>query len=102
MSFVPFTGVDNHKKSVTFAAALISKEDIDHYKWVFDSFLQAMGRQPVCIVTDQCPALKQAVPAVLTSTKHRFCMWHIMNKFATKVRVMVTVRIHYKYYMLND
>lgn len=85
MVFVPFTGVDNHKKSVTFAAALLSKEDIEHYTWVFSTFLKAMKREPLLFVTDQCPAMKQAVPAVFPNTKHRLCMWHIMKKFPAKV-----------------
>ncbi|XP_019149868.1 PREDICTED: protein FAR1-RELATED SEQUENCE 5-like [Ipomoea nil] len=29
--FVPFTGVDNHKRSITFGAGLIAREDIDSY-----------------------------------------------------------------------
>lgn len=85
MVFVPFTGVDNHKKSVTFAAGLLSKEDIESYKWIFQCFLEAMQRQPICIITDQCPSLKQAIPTVFTTARHRLCMWHIMKKFPAKV-----------------
>lgn len=91
MIFVPFTGIDKHEKCVTFAAALISKEDVSSFKWVFDMFLKAMGRNPVCLVTDQCPAMRQAIPASFCATeqfpatKHRLCMWHIMEKFPLKV-----------------
>lgn len=85
MVFAPFTGVDNHKKCVTFACALLAKENIESYKWVFATFLKCMGRQPLSIITDQCPAMKQAIPATFTSTTHRLCMWHIMKKFPAKV-----------------
>lgn len=85
MAFTPFTGVDNYKRCVTFAAGLVSNENVENYTWLFQAFLKCMGRQPVCIITDQCPAMKQAVPAVFTEAKHRLCMWHIMNKFTTKV-----------------
>ncbi|KAK9723926.1 hypothetical protein RND81_05G034800 [Saponaria officinalis] len=35
MVFTPFTGIDNHKKSVTFACALLSNEDEESFVWVF-------------------------------------------------------------------
>ncbi|KAK1363494.1 hypothetical protein POM88_039055 [Heracleum sosnowskyi] len=38
MVFVPFTGVDNHWKNVTFVAALIEKEDYDKFKWLLLAF----------------------------------------------------------------
>lgn len=50
-----------------------------------------MGRRPVVIVTDQCPAMKQAIPLsfpatdIFPATKHRLCMWHIMEKFPLKL-----------------
>ncbi|KAK9733672.1 hypothetical protein RND81_04G083200 [Saponaria officinalis] len=36
MFFTPFTGIDNHKKSVTFACALLSNEDEESFVWVAD------------------------------------------------------------------
>ncbi|XP_076949460.1 protein FAR1-RELATED SEQUENCE 5-like [Bidens hawaiensis] len=39
MIFVPFTGVDCHKKCVTFGAGLIHSETIDSYQWLLDAFL---------------------------------------------------------------
>ncbi|XP_017247124.2 protein FAR1-RELATED SEQUENCE 5-like [Daucus carota subsp. sativus] len=91
MIFAPFTGVDKHDRCVTFGACLLSKEDVTHYSWAFDHFVKVMGRNPVVIITDQCPAMKIAVPASfnsnngLVSTKHRLCMWHIMEKFPAKL-----------------
>ncbi|XP_074315742.1 protein FAR1-RELATED SEQUENCE 5-like [Silene latifolia] len=43
MVFTPFTGVDNHKRSVTFAGALIFREKDEYFDWVFSRFLVAMG-----------------------------------------------------------
>ncbi|XP_020262211.1 protein FAR1-RELATED SEQUENCE 5-like [Asparagus officinalis] len=85
MKFVPFTGLDNYKKCVVFAAGLIAKEDIDNYVWIFEVFMKCMIREPKCIVTDQCPAMKQAIPTVFTEARHRLCMWHIMKKFNQKL-----------------
>ncbi|XP_074306103.1 protein FAR1-RELATED SEQUENCE 5-like [Silene latifolia] len=55
MLFTPFTGVDHHKRSVTFASTLLFHEDEDSFTWVFQKFLDAMGqREPHCIITDRC------------------------------------------------
>ncbi|XP_074356137.1 protein FAR1-RELATED SEQUENCE 5-like [Apium graveolens] len=90
MILAPFTGVDKHDKCVTFAACLLSHENIEDYTWAFDHFVKAMGRNPVVILTDQCPAMKVAVhnsfsdKNCLIASKHRLCMWHIMQKFRIK------------------
>ena len=91
MIFAPFTGVDKHDRCVTFAACLLSKEDVAHYNWGFKQFVKAMGRNPIIFITDQCPAMKVSVPASfsgengLVPSKHHLCMWHIMQKFPIKV-----------------
>ncbi|CAH9124610.1 unnamed protein product [Cuscuta epithymum] len=85
MVFAPFTGVDNHKKCITFAAGLISKEDIESYEWIFRSFISAMTKEPTCIITDQDPAIRAAIENVFTVSRHRYCMWHIMSKLTAKV-----------------
>ncbi|XP_074278309.1 protein FAR1-RELATED SEQUENCE 5-like [Silene latifolia] len=72
MIFTPFTGVDHHKRSVTFAATLLFHEDEDSFKWVFEKFLDAMG-------------IKKVVPKVFKKAKPRYCMWHIMQKVPDKI-----------------
>ncbi|XP_019167553.1 PREDICTED: protein FAR1-RELATED SEQUENCE 5-like [Ipomoea nil] len=83
--FVPFTGVDNHKRCITFAAGLLIKEDVESYAWLLDRFKVAMGKSPTCVVTDQDPAMKVAVAQVWSESRHRFCMWHIMTKVNEKI-----------------
>lgn len=91
MIFAPFTGVDKHDRCVTFAACLLSKEDVIHYTWAFEHFLKEMGQNPVLMVTDQCAIMKVAIRAIFKATdafpatKQRLCMWHIMEKFPVKV-----------------
>ncbi|XP_074301028.1 protein FAR-RED IMPAIRED RESPONSE 1-like [Silene latifolia] len=48
------------------------------------------GKEPHCFFTDQCPAMKIAVPATFTTAAHRYCMWHIMKKLPEKVGTTVT------------
>ncbi|VFQ77277.1 unnamed protein product [Cuscuta campestris] len=89
MIFTPFTGVDNHKKCVTFGFGLLSSEDAESYSWLLRSFMNAMGNAPSCIITDQDPSMRIAIEEVLPQTKHRYCMWHIMNKLSGKVGLVL-------------
>ncbi|KAK1414617.1 hypothetical protein QVD17_30366 [Tagetes erecta] len=85
MIFVPFTGVDNHKRCVTYGAGLLFSETIESYTWLLDAFLKTHCKQPLLVLTDQDPAMKQAVAAVFTQSRHRLCMWHIMKKLPSKI-----------------
>ncbi|KAK9740643.1 hypothetical protein RND81_03G050500 [Saponaria officinalis] len=86
MVFTPFTGIDNHKKSVTFACSPLSNEGEESFVWVFQKFMDAMGRkEPQIIITDQDPAIRNSMPVVFKTARHRFCMWHIMKKVPDKI-----------------
>ncbi|XP_074352631.1 protein FAR1-RELATED SEQUENCE 5-like [Apium graveolens] len=85
MVFVPFIGVDNHWKSVTFASALLNHENETNFTWACEMVLKVFGRPPKCIITDQCLAMKTAISKVFPDCIHRYCMWHIMQKFPAKV-----------------
>ncbi|KAK9733985.1 hypothetical protein RND81_04G106000 [Saponaria officinalis] len=86
MVFTPFTGVDHHKRSIFFGASLLSNEDEESFKWTFENFMKAMSqKEPQYIITDQDPAIKNAVRSVFKKSRHRFCMWHIMGKVTDKV-----------------
>ncbi|XP_021984713.1 protein FAR1-RELATED SEQUENCE 5-like [Helianthus annuus] len=83
--FVPFTGIDNNKRCVTFGAGLLFCETIEAYTWLLKAFLEAHNKQPTPVLTDQDPALRQAVAAVFDRSLHRLCMWHIMKKLTSKI-----------------
>ncbi|XP_019159474.1 PREDICTED: protein FAR1-RELATED SEQUENCE 5-like [Ipomoea nil] len=83
--FVPFTGVDNHKRCVTFGVGMIDREDVESYRWILQKFKDAMGSIPPLTVTDQDPAMKVAIATEFPRTQHRYCMWHIMTKVGDKV-----------------
>ncbi|XP_056692522.1 protein FAR1-RELATED SEQUENCE 5-like [Spinacia oleracea] len=86
MIFGPFTGVDHHKRCITFAVAFIAKEDTTSFEWVFRTFLKSMGdNELICLITDQEPAMKIAIQNVFQNAEHRFCMWHIMKKMPDKI-----------------
>ncbi|XP_019172755.1 PREDICTED: protein FAR1-RELATED SEQUENCE 5-like [Ipomoea nil] len=56
--FVPFTGIDNHKRSINFGAGLLTREDVDLYVWLLEKFKKTMCHDPICVVTDQDLAVK--------------------------------------------
>ncbi|XP_042032380.1 protein FAR1-RELATED SEQUENCE 5-like [Salvia splendens] len=85
MIFAPFTGKDNHGRPVTFAAGLLSKEIANSFSWLFNQFVKCMGVALKLIVTDQDLGMKVAIEEVLVNTRHRWCMWYVMNKVADKL-----------------
>ncbi|XP_020866239.1 protein FAR1-RELATED SEQUENCE 5-like [Arabidopsis lyrata subsp. lyrata] len=52
--FAPFIGVNHHKQTVVFGAALLYDETTESYKWLFETFLGAIsGKLDVCRDDDQ-------------------------------------------------
>ncbi|GJW21369.1 FAR1 DNA binding domain, zinc finger, SWIM-type, MULE transposase domain containing protein [Tanacetum coccineum] len=84
MRFVPFTGIDNHQRSVNFGAALLHTEATGSFKWILTKFKEVFLREPKVVVTDQDPAMKVAMETIFVNTRHRFCMWHITEKLTAK------------------
>ncbi|KAL1540606.1 hypothetical protein AAHA92_24934 [Salvia divinorum] len=73
-----------------------NNEKTESYIWLLDKFIEAMPTgAPKAIITDQDPALAKALARVLPETVHRYCLWHILNKFPDKISP-VTLRDHYQ------
>ncbi|GKA73941.1 FAR1-related sequence 5-like protein [Tanacetum coccineum] len=85
MVFVPFTAIDNHRRSVTVGSGLLKKETAEAYGWLLIAFKKAFVRPPNIVVTDQDGAMRLAVAAEFPESKHRLCMWYIMQKIPTKI-----------------
>nr|KAJ0205220.1 hypothetical protein LSAT_V11C500288860 [Lactuca sativa] len=83
--FVPFTGIDNHKKCVTFGAGLLRKEDGVSYEWLLRAFLKAFRKQPQLVISDQNSTLKKAIDNIFSLAHHRLCMFHITKKLPNKI-----------------
>ncbi|XP_071694874.1 protein FAR1-RELATED SEQUENCE 5-like [Rutidosis leptorrhynchoides] len=84
MVFVPLTEIDNHKKLVCFGAALLTGESIESFNWFLDCFLKTIGNEPLLVVTDHDPAMKEAIDLKFKHAKHRLCMWNISSKLRDK------------------
>ncbi|XP_073121051.1 protein FAR1-RELATED SEQUENCE 5-like [Henckelia pumila] len=59
-------------------------------------FIEAMSKdKPNIIITDQDPAMTKAIAQVFPQTVHRYCLWHILNKFTDKLDP-INFRDHYR------
>jgi hypothetical protein len=86
MPFVVFVGVNHHGQSTLLGCGLLSGEDTESFVWLFKSWLRCMlGKAPIGIVTDQCKAMQSAIELVFPTTRHRWCLWHIMKKIPKKL-----------------
>jgi zinc finger SWIM domain-containing protein 3 len=78
MPFIPFVGLNNHRKTTVFACALVSDETEDTYAWLLRTFLTAMcQKKPKGLITDGDAAMILAIQNVLPDVWHRLCTWHI-------------------------
>ncbi|XP_057730054.1 protein FAR1-RELATED SEQUENCE 5-like [Arachis stenosperma] len=83
--FVSFVGVNHHGKSTLLGCALLGNKEIGSYEWVFSQWVKCMGTAPKSIITDQRRSLYRAIKYTLPDTRHRWCIWHIMNKLPSKL-----------------
>nr|GEX57094.1 hypothetical protein [Tanacetum cinerariifolium] len=61
-----------------------NKETAKVYGWLLRAFKKTFVRPPNILVTDQDGAMRLAVVADFPESKHRLCMWHIMQKIPAK------------------
>ncbi|XP_051113160.1 protein FAR1-RELATED SEQUENCE 5-like [Andrographis paniculata] len=67
-----FVGVNHHKQTVVFGAALLYDETIPSFQWLFDAFASTMyGRKLTTILTDQDQAMANALASRWPDTHHR-------------------------------
>jgi hypothetical protein len=91
MKLTPFTGVNHHMQSVFFGDGFLLNERIESFKWLFRTFLVAMGgKSPSLIITDEDANMKSAIRSVFSDSVYRFCMWHKLDKVPKKVGPITT------------
>lgn len=92
LPFAPFVGMTGHANTCIFGCAFLGDETIETFKWVFETFLTAMGgKEPRSIITDQDNAMRSAIAQVIKSTKHRNCLFHIMKNCREKTSTTFTI-----------
>lgn len=75
-----FVGVNHHGQSVLLGCGFIANETTEAFIWLFKTWLRAMGRPPISMITDHCPAVQEAVKVVFPEVHHRLSLCHIMKK----------------------
>ncbi|KAF1895087.1 hypothetical protein Lal_00022584 [Lupinus albus] len=84
---VIFSGVNHHKQTTVFGAAVVSNETEETYIWLLEKFLEAMiGKQPECVITDGDLSMKNAIKRVFPEAHHRLCAWHICNNAGKNIK----------------
>nr|DAD38196.1 TPA_asm: hypothetical protein HUJ06_008837 [Nelumbo nucifera] len=83
-------GLDNHGMNCFFGCVLLRDENTQSFSWALKTFLGFMkGKAPQTILTDQNMWLKEAIATEMPSTKHAFCIWHIIAKFSDWFSVLL-------------
>ncbi|VVA38370.1 PREDICTED: FAR1-RELATED SEQUENCE [Prunus dulcis] len=86
MVFAPLIGLNNHGQAIVSACSFSVNETEDSFIWLFEEFKKAMlGSALKMIITDQDTAIAKTIVQSLLTTFHRYCIWHIMNKFSEKL-----------------
>ncbi|KAL8491372.1 hypothetical protein ACS0TY_023123 [Phlomoides rotata] len=76
--FSLFVGVNHHRQTTIFGAALLYDETASTFIWLFDTFVKAMSEKiPQTVLTNQDVAMAKALATQWSGTYHRLCIWHI-------------------------
>ncbi|XVE67561.1 hypothetical protein DITRI_Ditri08aG0170300 [Diplodiscus trichospermus] len=90
LPFVPIIGVNHHFQFLLLGCALVADDTKLSYVWLMRAWLRAMGgHAPKVVLTDHDKALKEAVLEVFPSSRHCFCLWHIVSKIPEKLSYMM-------------
>ena len=78
MPFIPFVGLNHHRKTTVFGCGIVSDETEETYVWLLRTFLKAMcQRKPKSVITDADNAMIKSILKVLPDVWHRICSWHV-------------------------
>ncbi|KAL4393566.1 hypothetical protein AHAS_Ahas02G0064800 [Arachis hypogaea] len=71
---VIFFGCNHHGQTVIFDSGLLSDKTTDTYKWLLETFVEAMGgKSPKAVITGGDLAMRNAIKNVLPAVIHQLC-----------------------------
>ncbi|CAH9129710.1 unnamed protein product [Cuscuta epithymum] len=83
----PFVGINHHTHTCMFGCGFLLNERIESFEWLFTTFLNSMDFvHPKTIMTDQSSAMSAAIVKVFPSSRHRLCIWHIIENSKKRIR----------------
>ncbi|KAJ9566503.1 LOW QUALITY PROTEIN: hypothetical protein OSB04_002469, partial [Centaurea solstitialis] len=80
---------------------ILCDEKLPSYTWLLEAFIKVHGSQPKVVLTDQDEAIKEAFPIGFNESKHRLCIWHIMDKLPIRVGKDLLVSTDFRKRLLN-
>ncbi|GKB27180.1 RNA-directed DNA polymerase, eukaryota [Tanacetum coccineum] len=82
-----FTAIGQSPRYVLLVVSGLLKKCNSGSLWMgyLEPFQESFVRPPNLVVTDQIGAMHLAVAAEFPESKHRLCMWHIMQKIPAKI-----------------
>ncbi|XP_020972698.1 protein FAR1-RELATED SEQUENCE 5-like [Arachis ipaensis] len=84
---VIFSGCNHHGQTVIFGSGLLSDETTDTYKWLLETFVEAMGgKSPKAVITDGDLAMRDAIKNALPDATHRLCGWHLQRNACENIK----------------
>ncbi|XP_015948028.1 protein FAR1-RELATED SEQUENCE 5-like [Arachis duranensis] len=84
---VIFSGYNHHGQTVIFSSGLLSDETTDTYKWLLETFVEAMGgKSPKAVITDGDLAMRDAIKNVLTDASHRLGRWYLQRNACENIK----------------
>jgi hypothetical protein len=82
---IDFTRINKHGQSIQLGCSFLQNEKTDSFTWLFQTFKEAMGGNPPCIITDQDVAMTATISIVFPESTHRNYRWHIMENVKKKM-----------------
>nr|XP_025647180.1 protein FAR1-RELATED SEQUENCE 5-like [Arachis hypogaea] len=84
---VIFSGCNHHGQTVIFGSGLLSDETTETYKWLLETFIEAMGgKSPKAVITNGDLAMRDAIKNVLPDATHRLCGWHLQRNACENIK----------------
>nr|XP_025689012.1 protein FAR1-RELATED SEQUENCE 5 [Arachis hypogaea] len=84
---VIFSGCNHHGQTVIFGSDLLSDETTETYKWLLETFVEAMdGKSPKAVITDGDLAMRDVIKNVLPDATHRLCGWHLQRNSCENIK----------------
>ncbi|CAO2144062.1 unnamed protein product [Urochloa humidicola] len=91
MPLAMFVGFNSQLQNVIFGQALLRDEKADTFLWLFEQFRICMcAKDPIVIFTDQDSSIEKAVVEVFKTTYHKYCSWHVTNKYRNELNQLNT------------
>ncbi|XP_020987595.1 protein FAR1-RELATED SEQUENCE 9-like [Arachis duranensis] len=85
--FVIFSGCNHHGQTVIFSFGLLSDESTETYKWLLETFVEAMGgKSPKAVITEGDLAMRDAIKNVLPDATHQLCGWHLQRNACENIK----------------